>query len=230
MLPITRVTPKPLLKINGKALIEYHIERLARAGIGKIVINTSYLGEEIEAFCRRKEFLDRCPVDLYFSREKKPLETAGGIIQALPKLGKSPFLLVSADVYTEYPFETLIKRQLATKMAHLVMVCNPKHNPDGDFVFFENLVHKPNNLGAQDGLGLFDSNTKTLTFSGIGLFDPRFFSGCPEGRRPLRGLLEAAIEAGMVSGEHYSGEWRDIGTPERWEAAKVAVANRGVTI
>jgi MurNAc alpha-1-phosphate uridylyltransferase len=230
MLPITKVTPKPLLKINGKALIEYHIEGLARAGIGKIVINTSYLGEEIEAFCLRKEFLDRCPVDLHFSREKRPLETAGGIIQALPKLGKSPFLLVSADVYTQYPFETLVERQLATKKAHLVMVSNPTHNPDGDFVLFENLVRKPNNPSALDGSASFDSNTRTLTFSGIGLFDPSFFLGCPEGRRPLRGLLEGGIDAGMVSGEHYFGEWRDIGTPERWEAAKIAVANRGFTV
>ena len=227
MHPLTKFKPKPMLQINGKALIEYHIERLARAGVKTIVINTCYLGEQIEKFCADGA---RWKVQLHYSREREPLETAGGIIQALPLLGEDPFLVVSADIYTDYPYGQLICQSPPRGGGHLVLVSNPDHNPEGDFILRSGKLVTNHNWRNMEKAASEKMNPITLTYSGIGLFDPRFFLGHSEGKRPLRPLLNAGIDAALISWEHYSGNWFDIGTPERWEAANNTVATESATI
>jgi len=202
MRPLTLSRPKPLLEVAGRPLIEYHIEALAQAGVSELVINISWLGEQIARFCGDGS---RWGISLRYSREAEPLETAGGIIKALPLLGEQPFLVVNADIYTDYPYVQLLNKPLEHAAARLVLVANPGHNRSGDFglegdhVTRENAQKKP----------------RPLTFSGIGLYDPRFFEAWPPGRRPLLPLLERAIAEQRLNGERYDGAWTDVGTPER---------------
>ncbi|NBD95254.1 MAG: NTP transferase domain-containing protein [Gammaproteobacteria bacterium] len=196
--PLTDETPKPLIEVGGKALIVHHMERLAAAGVEDIVINVAWLGEQIvERLGDGRAFGVRIR---YSTEPPGALETAGGIVQALPHLGERPFLVVSADVWTDYPFERLLAARL-THPAHLVLVDNPPHHPEGDFSLAAGRVRS--------------GGDNRLTFSGIALFDPALFADLPPGRRPLRPVLERAIEADRVGGEHYTGEWNDIGTPQR---------------
>lgn len=204
MRPLTLETPKPLLTIAGKPLIEYHIEALVAAGIKNMVINVSWLGEQIEAYCGDGERWD-CAIR--YSREDAPLETAGGIIKALPLLGDQPFLLVNADIWTDYSFEKLALGNLACPplpeaAAHLVLVNNPSHNFAGDF-------------SLQAGKVEFGT-ANMLTYAGIGLYDPRFFDGYAGGKRALLPLLHQAIAEGRLFAEHFHGRWTDVGTPERY--------------
>ena len=197
MRPLTDVTPKPLLKVGGKALVEYHIEALARAGIKDIIINLSYRGSQIESFLGSGEQYD---VNLSYSHEGSPaLETGGGIFRVLPQLGESPFLVVNGDIWTDYDFTSL--PQSFHGHAHLVMVNNPEHHPDGDFAIEDGRLH-------------YKAQNK-LTFSGIGLYRSTLFDGCEEGAFPLAPLLRDAMDQDNITGEHYQGEWQDIGTPER---------------
>lgn len=201
MRPLTLATPKPLLPVAGKPLIEYHIERLVAAGVSDIVINHAWLGEQLEAYIGEG---DRFGAVVHWSAETEPLETGGGIFKALPWLSEAgeAFLLVNGDVFTSYPFERLVSQRLSEEcLAHLVMVSNPEHNPNGDFAL-------------QHGVVAETGNNK-LTFSGLSLLSPQLFNGCSEGKFPLAPLLRSAMRSGQVSGEHYSGYWRDIGTPER---------------
>ncbi|MEF3192610.1 MAG: nucleotidyltransferase family protein [Halothiobacillaceae bacterium] len=197
MLPLTLTTPKPLLRAGGMPLIVHHIHRLARAGVTEIIINTAHLGQRIHAELGDGTALG---VRIRYSHEGSTgLETAGGIRRAMPLLGPAPFLLVNADVWTDYAFE-----QLPTTLdglAHLVLVPNPPHNPDGDF----NLV---------DGYITNTGNTM-LTYAGIAVIHPRLLSGLPSGPMRLTPVLRKAAEAGLVSGEMHTGEWLDIGTPNR---------------
>ncbi|MFK8042511.1 N-acetylmuramate alpha-1-phosphate uridylyltransferase MurU [Congregibacter sp.] len=201
MRPLTLDTPKPLLPVAGKPLIEYHIERLVAVGVRDIVINVSWLGEQIEAYCGDGS---RWGCDLRYSREPEPLETAGGIIQALPLLGDNPFVLVNADIWTDFDFEKLLSMPLPKQAAHLVLVDNPEHNTAGDFSLEAGSVQLP--------------STKTLTYAGIGLYDPLFFKGFAPGKRALLPLLQRAIEESRLFAEHHLGHWTDVGTPERLEA------------
>ncbi len=199
MRPLTDHTPKPLLPAAGKPLIVYHIEALARAGVRDIVINHAWLGECIEqALGSGAEW----GVRLHYSPEAPGgLETAGGILQALPLLGDAPFWVVNGDVWTDYPFAALPREPEG--LAHLVLVDNPPHHPEGDF-------------SLRDGrLGL---DGPRLTFSGIGVYRPEFFLGLEPGRRRLAPLLAAAARRAQISAEHYRGRWYDIGTPERLRA------------
>ncbi|MFT7286452.1 MAG: MurNAc alpha-1-phosphate uridylyltransferase [Halieaceae bacterium] len=198
MRPLTLDTPKPLLSVAGRPLIEHHIRRLAAAGLREIVINVSWLGQRIIAFCGDGS---RWGVDLQFSQEDQPLETAGGIVQALELLGDRPFLVVNADTWTDYPFAELAGRSLGAREARLVLVDNPEHNLPGDFS-----LRPPRVLARLD---------ETLTFAGIGLYDPSFFSACRPGPQPLLPLLEVAIAEDRLLGERYGGQWTDVGTPER---------------
>ncbi len=198
MRPLTETTPKPLLRAGGRALIDYQLERLAAAGISEVVINTAWLGEQIEAHVGDGS---RYRLAVQYSREGEPLETGGGIFKALPLLGDEPFVLVNADVWCEFPLAALVQRQPAG--AHLVLIDNPEHNPEGDFALDANgAVHA-------DGEG------RRLTFAGISVLNPRLFAGCSTGAFPLKPLLLAAMARGEVTGEHYRGPWMDIGTPER---------------
>lgn len=207
--PLTETTPKPLLEIAGKPLIQYHIERLIAAGIREFVINTAWLGEKIEAFLGDGS---RFGVRISWSRESEPLETGGGIRRALPLLGPEPFLLVNGDVWTDYPFETLVQRQWPESVdGHLVLVPNPPFKAAGDFTLVESAF-------AEDGrIGYPRDGDKTYTFSGISVLRPETLALYPAAseRFPLRNALESSIRAASVSGELFQGQWWDIGTVER---------------
>lgn len=196
--PLTDTTPKPLIEVGDKPLIVHHIERLAAVGFKEVVINLGWLGEQIVECLGDGHALG---LQIRYSQEPPgALETAGGIVRALPLLGQAPFLTVSADVLTDYPFEQLRERAFSHP-AHLVLVDNPPHHPQGDFSVDQGRVSV--------GEG------KRLTFSGIAVFDPSLFTGLSPGRRPLRPVLEQAIAAGRVGGEYYQGMWADIGTRQR---------------
>lgn len=198
MRPLTDTTPKPLLRAGGRALIDHQLERLAAAGIREVVINVSWLAEQIENHVGDGS---RYGVAVQYSRESEPLETGGGVHQALPLLGGEPFLLVNADLWSDFPFERLLPRRVAA--AHLVLIDNPPHHPRGDFVLTD------------DGGVVETGAGRRLTFAGISVLHPRLFDGCRPGKFPLKPLLLGAMARGEVSGEHFDGHWMDIGTPER---------------
>lgn len=197
MRPLTDTTPKPLLKVGGKALIEYSLENLAHAGFRHIVINVAYLGQQIMAYCGDGS---RWGVSISYSDEgDTALETAGGIVKALPLLGDEAFLAINSDIICDYPLATL--RDSRFDLAHLVMIDNPPHHPQGDF----SLDHS----GC-----LTEQGEEKLTFSGIGLYRPQMFAGLPTGQPlKLRSLFNAAMREQRISGEHYRGAWKDVGTP-----------------
>lgn len=203
--PLTDTTPKPLIEVGGRPLIEHHLAGLAQAGFTDVVINLGWLGQKIrEALGAGQRF----GLSLHYSVEPPgALETAGGIVQALPLLGTEPFLVVSADAFTDYPFERLLSRPV-DHPAHLVLVDNPDHHRHGDFALEDDLVR-------------IDGDEK-FTFSGIARFQPSLFTDLAPGRRALRPVLESAIAAERVSGERYAGLWADIGTPARLAAAREA--------
>ena len=197
MRPLTDHMPKPLLQVAGKSLIAYHLSALAGAGVEQVVINHAWLGRQIEAAVGDgSEF----GLQVRYSAEPEGgLETAGGIVQALPLLGDDPFWVINGDVWCDYPLQQLPYRP--SGQAHLVMVDNPLHHPQGDFALI-------------DGLLSLDGRSR-LTYSGIAVFDPEFFSGCLPERSALAPLLRQRIESQLVSGEYYSGTWCDVGTPQR---------------
>ncbi len=198
MRPLTDHTPKPLLQAGGKPLIVWHLEKLAAMGFKEIVINIAWLGWQIpEALGDGSQWGLR----LYYSDEQAEtaLETAGGIIKALPLLGAEPFLVVNGDVWCDYPY---LPRVLAPEtLAHLILVDNPAHHPQGDFALE---AGRARNEGRQ-----------RFTFSGLGYYHPRLFTGLDYGKRALAPVLRAAIAQDLISAEHYQGTWLDIGTPER---------------
>lgn len=202
MRPLTLHKPKPLLPVAGKPLLQWHIEALARAGITQLVINHAWLGGQIEAHFADGAALD---VQIQWSREVEPLETGGGIRQALPLLGDQPFVLVNGDIWTDFDFSCL---QLPVgKLAHLVLIDNPAHNPTGDFILHEGQVTNP--VAGQAG----------LTYSGIAVIDPALVADHAPGRFALAPLLRAAADKGLLGGEYFAGSWIDVGTPERLQQA-----------
>ena len=210
MRPLTDETPKPLLQVGGVPLLERHLLGLRDAGVNDVVVNASYLGEQIAAFCGDG---DRWGLRIEVSREAAPLETAGGIIEALPLLGEAPFLVVNGDVYCDYPLKRLIDRPIESGQGHLVLVDNPAHHPEGDFRLVDDTVQQPEDtVSADAGPG------NTLTFSGIALYAADFFAGYERGKRALKPLFDEAILQGRLSGELFAGVWSDVGTPERLAA------------
>jgi MurNAc alpha-1-phosphate uridylyltransferase len=197
MRPLTDHIPKPLLKVGGKSLIVWHLERLAKAGFKEVVINYAHLGEQIEQALGDGSVWG---LNVQYSPETSALETAGGIANALPLLGDAPFLVVNGDVFTEIDFGAL--QLVSPNLAHLVMVDNPPQHPDGDFVVDSGKVTNQGN--------------HKLTFSGIGIYHPALFVDVERGQAAkLAPLLRSAMIKGLVTGEHYQGIWHDIGTPER---------------
>lgn len=196
MLPLTENMPKPLLKVKGKALIEHHLCAFAKANIRNIVINLGYLGEKIKTFLGSGE---QYGVRIEYSDEDPILETGGGILKALPLLKSDPFVVVSADIFTDYPYEGL-PRQIKG-LGHLVLVNNPPHHAIGDFSLENGIVKK-------------DSGP-LLNFGGIGVYRHALFDDCLPGIFPVAPLLVKAIEKGLLTGEHYQGAWDNIGTPEQ---------------
>lgn len=200
MRPLTDACPKPLLPVADRPLIAWHLQRLAAAGLTQIVINLSWLGEQLAAALGDGAAHG---VHIEYSREPWPaLETGGGIRQALPLLGPDPFLLVNGDVFADVDFARL--KLGVGDLAQLVLVPNPVHHPRGDFWLnrFGRIVDEGN-------------DTQRLTYSGIGVLHPSLFEGRPPGRFPLLPLLVQAREAGRLGGERHDGRWIDVGTPER---------------
>ncbi|WP_028695744.1 N-acetylmuramate alpha-1-phosphate uridylyltransferase MurU [Pseudomonas cremoricolorata] len=209
MRPLTLHTPKPLLPVAGQPLIEYHLRALAAAGISEVVINHAWLGQQIEDHLGDGS---RFGLRIAYSPEGEPLETGGGIFQALSLLGSAPFVLVNGDIWTDYDFASL--PSALPGLAHLVLVNNPGHHAAGDFRL--------------DGGQVFDGDqqAETFTFSGISVLDPALFEGCQAGAFKLAPLLRQAMAAGKVSGEHYAGHWVDVGTQERLVEVEQLLAER----
>ncbi len=203
--PYTDAVPKPMLKVGGKPLIQYHVEALARAGFRRLVINHAYLGEQIEMYLDDGH---NWGVEITYSPEGiAPLETGGGIFNALPLLGDEPFLVVNADVWTDYSYSNVRIRE--DMLAHLVLTTNPPHNQDGDFALQGDMVSEE--VGERH------------TFSGIGIYHPRLFSGCTPGRFRLAPMLYSQSRNGRVTGELHDGLWVDVGTPRRLKSLDAAL-------
>lgn len=195
MMPLTKDTPKPMLRVHAKPLLEHHIVNLKAAGITEIVINLAWQGDKIKAYFGDGSSLG---VSIKYSQEVEGgLETAGGIIQALPLLGDT-FIVVNGDIFTDYDFSSLKQLHMDRGEAHLVLVQNPPHNFEGDFA----LAH-------------LSSQSQKYTFSGISRYDADFFKGLKPGCRALGPLLREKLAERVVSTELYVGMWNDIGTPER---------------
>lgn len=219
MRPLTDHTPKPLLQAGGRPLIEWHIRRLAAVGVRQLVINHAWLGAQIEQVLGDGSCFD---VEIAYSPEATALETAGGIATALPLLGTAPFLVVNGDVLSDIDFAPL--RQAAqqldgnTRLAHLLLVDNPPHNPAGDFGLLDNGL-----LAATPAAG------NGLTFSGIAAYHPALFADTSAGQpAKLAPLLRAAMAQGLVSGSRLNGLWLDVGTPERLAQADAIAAGWSV--
>lgn len=198
--PLTDSTPKPLLQVRGRPLIAWHLAALARAGVAEVVVNLSWLGEQIRASVG-----DGSAFGLAVRYSEEPpgaLEAGGGIHQALPLLGDAPFLVVNADIHTDFDFATL--RLAPPDLAQLVLVPNPQQHPRGDFSLAGGRVGR--------------EAAPRYTYSGIGIYHPDMFAGCAPGRFPLLPLLERAIAAGRLGGEVHPGSWTDVGTPQRLAA------------
>ena len=195
--PLTDEIPKPLIKVAGKSLIEYHLLNLASAGFTEIVINTAWLADKIHESLAGGS---RYGVSIQYSNEGSALETAGGIINALSLLGNEPFLVVNGDIWCNFDFSTL-PDLTNNAQAHLVLVDNPEHNPEGDFAIAEGM--------------LCNQGSPKYTYSGIGIYSPRFFSGSTPGVLPLAPLLKKKAEKKLVSAQHFTGLWTDVGSIER---------------
>ena len=206
MSPLSDNLPKPLLQVAGKPLIQHQVEKLVAAGFRQLRVNVWYLGERIEASLGDGR---RWGCEILYSREEQPLETAGGIRQALPLLGPEPFAVVNGDTWSDYDLARLRNHQLpAGTLAHLVLVDNPPHHRRGDF-----------HLSAQGRAQVRrQGRADTLTFSGLSVYHPDFFAGVGPGRLALLPLLQRHMASDRISAEHYRGEWEDVGTPERLRA------------
>lgn len=198
MRPLTDSSPKPLLLANGKPIIQYTIEQLVTAGFTEIVINIAHLGQQIMSSLGTGHQFGASIV--YSDEGESGLETAGGIINALPLLGQEPFLVVNGDIANNFDFSGLHNKKI--DLAHLVLIPNPRHHPEGDFHL------SSNGLLAAQGF-------PTLTFSGIGLYHPELFDNTTPGKIKLAPLLRQAMSKNRISGEEFKGFWMDIGTPQR---------------
>jgi len=231
MRPLTDHCPKPLLPVAGKPLIVHHIEKLVALGITDIVINHAYLGYMIEeALGDGTQF----GCSIHYSPEEKALETGGGIVNALSLLQplsqekegdkNAPFLLVNGDVWLDWDKIVLPTEILG--LCHLWLVKNPEHNPDGDFVLTPSLA-VVDKASKEKGSHEQDSQeNEAFTFSGISLLTPALFENAPSGAFPLAPLLRQAMSNNQASGELYSGDWIDVGTPERLQQVEKLVRAR----
>ncbi|MBE9567780.1 MAG: nucleotidyltransferase family protein [Proteobacteria bacterium] len=194
--PLTDETPKPLIEVAGKSLIEYHLQNLAAAGIHDIIINTAWLAEKIH-----QQLGDGSDygVSIQYSDEGTALETAGGIINALPLLGEEPFMVINGDIWCDLDLSTLKIKNNA--LAHLVLVNNPEHNAKGDFALEHGLIK--------------NTGDSMYTFSGIGIYSPEFFAQQKHGSSALAPLIRNKTDLGLVSGQLYEGSWTDVGTTGR---------------
>ncbi len=208
--PLTERTPKALVRVGGKPLIAWHLERLAAAGCREAVINVSHLAQQIVDYVDDGK---RFGLRVAYSREAEPLETAGGIAQALPLLGEAPFLLVNADIYCEVGFKALLGFRLADMIAHLVLVPNPAHRAQGDFSLRDRMVGK--------------EAMPRYTYSGVAVMSPQLVRTVRRGEKaPLAPLLFSAADERRISGEVFDGLWQDVGTMERLAELESQLASR----
>jgi len=205
MKPLTDSVPKPLVRIHGKPLIQYHIEALKQAGITDIVINVSYMAGRVKGYLEHGQ---RFGVNIQYSPEKQPLEMAGGIIQALPLLGNEPFIVVSADIWTEYDYAALPKNP--TGMAHIVLVDNPPDHPQGDFGLRDNIV--------------LETADKRYTFGGIGVYRPELFDGLESSVMTIGPIFREAIPKKLITGEVFNGRWHNVGSLQQVKALNTSYA------
>lgn len=215
MRPLTDHTPKPLLKVGQRPLIDWHLQNLSSAGFRQIVVNHAWLGDQIRAHLGDG---GNWNLKIHHSAEEQALETAGGIARALPWLGDKPFLVINGDVWTDWPAsEALVHAKAlqgsSSHQAHLVMVPNPPQHPKGDFLLRDGLVQDP-----ASPLSATTRDEPTYTFSGIGIYKPDLFDGVPADKPVALGpLLRKAMQSGQILGSLYAGQWHDIGTKERLE-------------
>jgi MurNAc alpha-1-phosphate uridylyltransferase len=204
--PLTDETPKSLVDVGGRSLLERHLDHVRAAGIRTVVINLGWLGDRI---VERVGSGRRYGLEVVYSQEgDNILETGGGIFKALPTLGDDPFLVVNADIYTEMPVPDVVLAD--DHLGHLVMVPSPAYRDGGDF-------------DIEDGL-IRSTSTQSLTFSGVAVYRPEFFIDCEPGRFPLAPMLRDAADRGQLSGSLYEGPWADVGTPERLAALRAALS------
>jgi MurNAc alpha-1-phosphate uridylyltransferase len=203
MRPLTDKIPKPLLKVGEHSLIEHHIHKLSAQGFKHIVINTAYLGDKIQQQLGNGE---RYGIEIRYSDESSTgaLETAGGIKKSLPLIDSDPFLVVNADIYSDFDFSSMLEIE-AAKLGCLVLIPNPDHNPDGDFIVNDANTNRRHTA---------DSNA-TMTFSGIALYRKKIFSALPQGKLALGPILKQMISDDRLVALPYYGGWTDVGTPER---------------
>lgn len=196
--PLTDSMPKPLIEAGGKKLIEYHLENIEKAGISDVVINISWLGSAIrDALGEGQKY----NLNIKYSDEGEvALETAGGIINALPLLGEDPFIVINGDIWTDFDLGQLVNRPVESE-AHLILVDNPGHNTGGDFALVNGRLR--------------NSGSPMYTYSGIALFTCAFFSGQQQGKSALAPLLRQKIDANQVTGSCFKGKWTDVGNLER---------------
>ncbi len=213
MRPLTDHTPKPLLKVNDKPLIQYTLEKLVNAGFTEIVINVAHLGQQIIDYFGNGQAFGAA---IEYSNEgETALETAGGIINALPLLGDEPFLVINGDIACDYSLSALLNQEF--QLAHLVLMDNPPHHPEGDFNLSKNGI-------------LSEQGADKLTYSGIGAYHPELFKQIPQGVVKLGPILRKRMSEQLISGEKHNGFWMDIGTPKRLEELKKIVNEGSVLI
>lgn len=208
MRPLTDNVPKPLLSAGGKPLIQHHLESLASAGVRDVVVNLAWKGGMIrDALGDGRRF----GVNIAYSDEgDSALETGGGIFAALPLLGSAPFIVVSGDIWSDFPFAALATTLAASDLAHFVLVPNPPYHFNGDF----GLAH-----------GRIVDDGPRFTYANIGVFRPEFFSGCKAGRFALAPLMFAKAREGRASGELYAGRWFNVGTPAQLQELHESLSN-----
>lgn len=232
MRPLTDSLPKPMLTVGGIPLIEHHIIKLAKAGITDIVINHAWLGDKIESHLKDGS---QWGVSIRYSKETEgALETAGGIIKALPLLMNSPkddsaFLVVNGDVYTDFDF-TQLPELTSGLLAHIWLVSNPAHNTKGDFLLSINQnntgTKPPQKVHNLSNFSRLKEHFTAFTFSGIGLYKPDFFIALKEQSiLPLGPLLRNTAENGQLSGKLLTCHWTDVGTPERLNELNLMVSS-----
>ena len=208
MRPLTDKTPKPLLEVGGLTLIEHHLLRLKAAGFGEVIINISYLGQQIET---KLGSGDKFGLKIVYSREDEPLESGGGVLNALPLLGKEPFLLVNGDIWCDFNFKNFTLPD--GKLARVLLVRNPGHNLQGDFC----LDLSEQISGYDDVFKVYSSGDDryTYTFSGISVIDPEVFENQKPGKFSFVPILRELMDQNRVCGQLYEGGWVDVGTPKR---------------
>ena len=216
--PLTHHLPKPLVPVAGRPLITHQLEWLAQAGVREVVINLGHLGHLIE---QQLEDGHRWGLRIRYSRENPPLETGGGIVQALPLLGEAPFMVMNSDLWTDFPLARLLQHHLPMdQTGHLVLVPAPEeYRGAGDFGLEQGRVRPP------------EPDAQPALFSGLSLLSPALFAGCRDGAAfPLRELLVPAVSRGQIGGEVHHGQWRDLGTPRQLAMLQQTMAKRGGAI